>query len=164
MQVASTIAVLALISAVVAFANPARVYLWVKAAHVVSIIAWMAGMLYLPRLFVYHSDVEPGSPQSETFKVMERRLLKAILTPAMIATWVLGLWLIHILYPIPGAWIWVKVACVIALTGLHGYFAGAVRRFARDENTRPARHWRIMNEVPTLLMIVIVVMVVVKPF
>jgi putative membrane protein len=139
-------------------------YLWLKAAHVIAIIAWMAGMLYLPRLFVYHCDAPAGSPQSETFKIMERRLLKGIINPAMIAAWLLGLWLAWDGGWFSSGWFHVKLAAVLALSGLHGYFTGAVRAFAEDRNTRTPTHWRLMNEVPTLLLIVIVIMVIVKPF
>jgi putative membrane protein len=139
-------------------------YAWVKALHIISVIAWMAGMLYLPRLFVYHAEVPTGSPQSETFKVMERRLLKAIMNPAMMATWIFGLWL-----AVEGSWFrsgWLhgKLALVIALSGLHGYLAATVRRFANDANTRNPRFYRVLNEVPTVIMIGIVILVVVKPF
>ncbi len=139
-------------------------YLWLKAAHVIAIIAWMAGMLYLPRLFVYHSQVAPGSTQSETFKVMERRLLKAIINPAMIAAWALGLWLAWDAGLFRQGWLHAKLALVIALSGLHGHFSAAVRAFAQDRNTRSARYWRVMNEVPTVLMVGIVILVIVKPF
>ena len=118
--------------------------------HVIAVIAWMAGMLYLPRLFVYHCDAEPGSVQSETFKVMEQRLLRLIINPAMIVSWALGLWMIYTLYPIPGYWIWVKLAAVIGLSAVHGHFAKAVRLFAEDRNEKSPRYWRMMNEVPTL--------------
>ena len=139
---------------------------WVKALHVISVIAWMAGMLYLPRLFVYHADAPKGSVQSETFKVMERRLDRAITTPAMIATWIFGLWLLH-LY---GAaifsfgWIWLKLAFVLLLSGFHGFLGKNLKAFARDENTRPAKFFRMINEVPTIAMVVIVIAVIVKPF
>ena len=139
-------------------------YLWLQAAHVVAVIAWMAGMLYLPRLFVYHAEVGPGTPQSETFKVMERRLLKAIMTPAMIATWVLGLVLAWQGGWFKSGWLHGKIALVFAMTAAHGMLAGGVRRFAGDQNTRSTRYWRIYNEVPTVLMIGIVILVVVKPF
>ena len=137
---------------------------WVKALHVISVIAWMAGMLYLPRLFVYHAEAAVGSEKSETFKVMERRLLRAIINPAMVATWALGLWLGWKGFAFSAGWLHAKIALVVALSALHGYFSGAVRRFAEDRNVRTARHWRIMNEVPTALMILIVILVVVKPF
>ncbi|GHA23403.1 membrane protein [Devosia pacifica] len=139
---------------------------WVKAFHVISIIAWMAAMLYLPRLFVYHVDAEPGSKQSETFKVMERRLYRAIMTPAMIASWLFGLWLI-IGYQVidwSQGWVWLKAALVIALSGYHGLMARHVKDFAADRNTRPGRYFRFMNEVPTLMMIGIVIAVIVRPF
>jgi protoporphyrinogen IX oxidase len=139
-------------------------YLWLKAAHVIAIIAWMAGMLYLPRLFVYHSQVAPGSAQSETFKVMERRLLKAIINPAMIAAWALGLWLAWDAGLFRQGWLHAKLVLVIALSGLHGHFSAAGRAFAEDRNTRSARYWRVMNEVPTVLMVGIVILVIVKPF
>lgn len=139
-------------------------YLWIKAVHVIAVIAWMAGMLYLPRLFVYHCAAEPGSAQSETFKVMERRLYRAIINPAMIVSWVLGLWLAWKGFGFSGGWLHAKIAAVLAMSALHGYLGGALRRFAADRNERSARHWRIVNEVPTVLMVVIVILVVVKPF
>ena len=139
-------------------------YLWLKAAHVIAIIAWMAGMLYLPRLFVYHADVVPDSAQAEIFKVMERRLLKAIINPAMIAAWVLGLWLAWEGGFFRSGWLHAKLALVLAMSGLHGYFSAATRAFAENRNTKSSRHWRIMNEVPTALMILIVILVIVKPF
>jgi putative membrane protein len=121
-------------------------------------------MLYLPRLFVYHVDAERGSVQSETFKVMERRLLRAIINPAMIATWAAGLWLGWNGFAFQAGWLQAKIVLVLILSGIHGYLSAAVRRFAEDRNEKPARHWRIVNEVPTLLMIAIVILVVVKPF
>ncbi|MBN8959427.1 MAG: protoporphyrinogen oxidase HemJ [Rhizobiales bacterium] len=139
-------------------------YLWLKAVHVIAIIAWMAGMLYLPRLFVYHCDAPAGSVQSEIFKIMERRLLKGIINPAMIVAWLLGLWLAWDGGWFLSGWFHVKLAAVLAMSGLHGYFSRAVRAFAQDRNTRSSAHWRLMNEVPTLLLIVIVIMVIVKPF
>lgn len=143
---------------------PDGAYVWVKAAHVIAVIAWMAGMLYLPRLFVYHCEAERGSVQSETFKVMERRLLRAIINPAMIVAWVLGLWLMWRGNWLASGWMHGKLALVIAMSAMHGYLSAAQRAFAEDRNAKPARHWRIVNEVPTLLMIGIVVLVVVKPF
>jgi putative membrane protein len=150
--------------ALLAWWNPKGFYLWLKAFHVIAVIAWMAGMLYLPRLFVYHSAVTPGSPQSATFKVMERRLLRAIINPAMIATWVLGLWLAWSGGWFASGWLHAKLALVLVLSGLHGYFSASVRAFADNRNTRPARHWRIVNEAVTVLMIAIVILVIVKPF
>ena len=139
-------------------------YDWLKALHVIAVISWMAGMLYLPRLFIYHCDAEKGSKQSETFKVMEQRLLRVIINPAMIVTWVVGLWLAWQSGFWKSGWFHAKVLAVFALSGVHGYFSAAVRAFAEDRNTRPASHWRLMNEVPTVLMIIIVVLVIVKPF
>ena len=137
---------------------------WVKALHVISVIAWMAGMLYLPRLFVYHADAEKGSVQSETFKVMERRLYRAIMTPAMGATWIFGLVMLY-LYGMgifAMGWIWVKLLFVFALSGFHGFLGKNLRAFANDENARPAKFFRAINEVPTVMMIVIVIMVIVS--
>src|SRR6266566_1170717 len=114
-------------------------YVWLKAFHVIAIIAWMAGTLYLPRLFVYHCEAEPGSKQSESFKVMERRLLHAIITPA-------------------------KLVLVIALSALHGFLVRCVREFATDRNRHSQQFYRILNEIPTILMIGIVILAVVKPF
>jgi putative membrane protein len=139
-------------------------YPWAKAAHVIAVIAWMAGMLYLPRLFVYHCDAPKGSQQSETFKVMERRLLKGIINPAMGATWLLGIFLTWSGGWYVTGWLWVKVAAVVALSALHGQFTRWVRDFAEDRSTRPARFYRMVNEIPTVLMIVIVILVIVKPF
>ena len=139
-------------------------YLWLKAFHVVAIIAWMAGMLYLPRLFVYHSESPKGSIQSETFKIMERRLLKAIINPAMIAAWILGLTLAWQGGWWKAGWLHGKLALVLILSGVHGYLARLVKDFAADRNTRPTRYFRILNEVPTVLMVGIVILVVVKPF
>jgi protoporphyrinogen IX oxidase len=139
-------------------------YEWVKAFHVVAVIAWMAGMLYLPRLFVYHAEVEKGSVRSETFKIMERRLLKAIINPAMIATWVLGLYLVFAGGWWKAGWFHGKFALVLLLSGVHGLLARWLKDFAADRNTRPARFYRLLNEVPTVLMIGIVILVIVKPF
>ena len=141
-------------------------YPWILSLHIISMVAWMAGMLYLPRLFVYHAGVAPGSETSEIFKVMERRLLKFIMTPAMIATWVFGFWLLY-LYDfelLKHGYMHAKLGLVLIMSGVHGFYAGSVRRFAADKNTRSAKFWRIMNEVPTLLLIAIVILVVVKPF
>ena len=139
-------------------------YLWIKALHVISVIAWMAGMLYLPRLYVYHCDAEPGSVQSETFKVMERRLLRAIINPAMIAAWLFGILLV-----IHGdlwreGWFHAKFVLLIAMTSVHGAFARWRRHFAADANRHDVRFYRIMNEVPTVLLIAIVILAVVRPF
>ena len=139
-------------------------YEWLKALHIIAVIAWMAGMLYLPRLYVYHCDAEPGSKQSETFKVMERRLLRGIINPAMILTWVLGLWMAWEAGWWWSLWFQIKLALAVALGGLHGYLSRWRRDFEADRNTRPANFYRMINEIPTVLMIAIVVMVVIKPF
>ena len=144
--------------------NPSKLVLWLKAFHVIAVIAWMAGMLYLPRLFVYHCEAEAGSKQSETFKVMERRLLRAIINPAMIATWVLGLWLAYDQALFKAGWLHGKLALVLALTALHGLFSRWVRDFAADRNTHSQKFYRIINEVPAVLMIGIVILVIVKLF
>lgn len=139
-------------------------YDWLKAAHIVSLIAWMAGMLYLPRLFVYHASVSPGdAPQSETFKVMERRLLKAIMNPALIATWVFGSSLAWMSGFYAAPWLQAKFVFVLVMTGIHGWFARIVKDFAADRNRRGHKFYRILNEGPTLLMIVIVILAVIKP-
>ncbi|MCQ3942278.1 MAG: protoporphyrinogen oxidase HemJ [Alphaproteobacteria bacterium] len=139
-------------------------YEWLKAFHVIAVIAWMAGMLYLPRLFVYHCDAEPGSRQSETFKVMERRLLKAIINPAMTVAWLLGAWLAYDSGYYLSGWFHAKLALALLMSGLHGWLVGRVRDFAADRNRHSARFYRIINEVPTMLMVAIVILVVVKPF
>jgi putative membrane protein len=159
-----SIVILAALVALLFMWNPSGLYLWFKAFHIIAVIAWMAGMLYLPRLFVYHCEAEPGSKQSETFKVMERRLLRAIINPAMIATWTFGLWLAWNAGFFSDGWLHAKLALVIVLSAIHGFFSSCVRAFAEDRNTRPQRFYRIINEVPTLLMILIVILVVVKPF
>lgn len=141
-------------------------FLWIKALHVISVIAWMAGLLYLPRLFVYHCAVDPGSEQSETFKVMERRLLRAIMNPAMIAAYLFG----GLMLSTPGVidwsagWIWLKLAMVGGLTWMHHWFALWRKAFAEDRNRHAVRVFRIANEAPTLMMVVIVICVIVKPF
>src|ERR1700753_2291854 len=138
-------------------------YEWIKALHVIAVIAWMAGMLYLPRLFVYHCEAEPGSKQSETFKVMERRLLRAIINPAMIVTWLAGLYLAWSGHWFTARWLHGKLLLVILMSGAHGFFARCVKDFAADRNTRSQKFYRVINEMPTVLMILIVVLVIVKP-
>jgi len=144
----------------------APAYPWLKALHLIAVIAWMAGMLYLPRLFVYHSEIPRGGPEHARFVIMERRLLKAIINPAMIATWLLGITLVLT----PGVidwtagWWHTKLLCVILMSGFHGYLSANHRRFAADERPKSQRYWRIANEVPTVLMVIIVIMVIVKPF
>jgi putative membrane protein len=143
----------------------APLYPWTKALHIISVISWMAGMLYLPRLFIYHCDAEAGSDKSETFKVMERRLLRAIINPAMIASFVFG----GALLATPGIidwsswWIYVKLVLVLILSGMHGVFARWRKDFEADKNTLSTKTFRIANEIPTVLMIAIVILVVVKP-
>ncbi len=139
-------------------------YEWAKALHIIAVISWMAGMLYLPRLFVYHCDAEIGSKQSETFKVMERRLLKAIINPAMIATWIFGLYLMWSAGWYTSGWFHAKLFLVLLMSGVHGFLTSRVRDFALDRNTRSAKFYKIINEVPTVLMILIVILAVVKPF
>lgn len=164
-SMAKTIGIaLASVVVTLVYLYPDNAYLWVKALHVIAVISWMAGMLYLPRLFIYHCAAEKGSVQSETFKVMERRLLKAIINPAMMVTWAAGLWLAWRTVAYMDGWFHVKFLAVLILSGIHGYFSKAVRMFAEDRNAKPARFWRMMNEVPTVLMIIIVIMVIIKPF
>ena len=136
----------------------------IKALHLVSVMSWMAGLLYLPRLFVYHAETTVGSVRAETFKVMERRLLKAIMNPAMVASFAFGIWMIVLA---PGLlyepWMHVKILCVLLMAGCHGVFSKMRRRLENDELPRPPRAYRIWNEVPTVLMVTIIFMAVVKP-
>ena len=145
-------------------ATLAEWYPWLKALHIISVIAWMAGMLYLPRLFVYHTEVAAGSAEGERFKTMERRLLRAIINPAMIATWIFGLLLAEALQAWGELWFQVKFALLIAMSAMHGFLARWRKDFAADRNRHSGRFYRMMNEVPTLLMIGIVILVAVKPF
>jgi putative membrane protein len=139
-------------------------YLWIKALHVIAVISWMAGLLYLPRLMVYHCGVAVGSEQSETFKVMERRLLNAIMRPAMIVSWLAGLYIAWAGGWFSAGWFHAKLALVVLMTAAHEFLAARVRDFARDSNTRSHKFYRIINEVPTLLMVLVVILVIVKPF
>ena len=138
--------------------------LWIKALHIFSVIAWMAGLFYLPRLFVYHADAERGSKASETFKIMERRLLKGIMNPAMIGVWITGLYIAYGFSYFRDGWLHAKVGLVLVLSGFHGYLVGRVRAFAEDRNDKDNRFYRIINEVPTVLLIGILILVVIKPF
>jgi putative membrane protein len=142
------------------------IYPWIKAFHVIAVIAWMAGMLYLPRLYVYHCEVAPGSQEAERFKIMERRLLRIIVNPAMIAVWVLGVTLAFA--PASGGWhqgwLETKFLLVVGLSAVHGFFAKWRKDFARDQNRHSQRFYRLWNEVPAILMVVIVILAVVKPF
>lgn len=142
------------------------IYVWIKALHLVAVISWMAGLLYLPRLFVYHCEAETGSVQSETFKLMERRLAFAIMTPAMIVSFAAGFAMLAINPGLlrAGAYMSLKLVLVFALLGMHVAMLRWLRAFAEDRNTRAQRFYRFMNEVPTLLMIAIVIMVIVRPF
>jgi protoporphyrinogen IX oxidase len=139
-------------------------YEWIKALHVIAVISWMAGMLYLPRLFVYHCDAAVGSQQSETFKVMERRLLKAIINPAMVVTWLAGIYLVWAGHWLGAGWFHGKLLLVLLLSGVHGMLSARVRDFANDANTKSQKFYRIINEVPAVLMVGIVILVIVKPF
>lgn len=161
---ALALVILGAVVAALAYLLPAGAYLWMKALHIIAVIAWMAGLLYLPRLFVYHVDAEIGSVQSETFKVMERRLLKAIMTPAMIVSAITGFWIAIVVHGFQGGWLHAKLALIVVLFAVHGHLAASVRRFVGDNNQRSSRYWRFMNEVPTLAMIGIVILVVVQPF
>ena len=136
----------------------------VKALHIISVIAWMAGLLYLPRLFVYHADTPSGSVQAETFKIMERRLLKAIMNPAMIFTFIFGIWML-VLAPalLTEIWMMIKIVCVFGLAGCHGLFSRMRRDLENDRLPYSSKVYRVWNEAPTVLMIIIVVMAVVKP-
>jgi putative membrane protein len=138
--------------------------LWIKALHVIAVIAWMAGLLYLPRLFVYHAQAEAGSNQAETFKVMENRLLRIIMNPAMIVVWLTGPFLAWRQGMYMDRWLWAKVVLVALLTGFHHALGLWRKDFAADRNSRDQRFYRLINEVPTLLMVGIVVLVIVKPF
>jgi protoporphyrinogen IX oxidase len=164
-----TVLIFAALAAVVVTWRPSQLYLWFKAVHVMAVISWLAGLLYLPRLLVYHCSAETGSRQSETFKVMEQRLLRGIMTPAMIAVWSLGLWMVYDGYIASGAfgpahWLHVKLVLVAALSGVHGMLARWTADFAADRNRHSERFYRIVNEIPAVLMIGIVIMVVIKPF
>lgn len=146
-----------------AFLAPA--YLWLKAAHLLFIIAWMAGMMYLPRLFIYHHGAEKGGEAERNFVVMERRLLKGIMNPSIIAVWILGI-LMLIANPawLSSGWFHVKLLFVVIISGIHGFYSAARKKFEAGERPRTAKFWRIMNEVPFIALIVIVVMAIVKPF
>ena len=139
-------------------------YLWLKALHIIAAISWMAGLLYLPRLFVYHAAAAPGSELAETFKTMERRLLKFIMVPAMTVTWVIGLVLVLQGQWFGAGWFQAKFVLVVAMTIMHGLFAHWVNEFRFDRNTHSQNFYRIINEIPTILMIVIVILATVKPF
>ena len=144
--------------------HPSSLYPWFKAFHVIAVMSWMAGMLYLPRLFVYHRGAEKGSRQSETFKTMERRLLRGIINPAMVVSWALGLWMAYDGGWISAHWLHLKLLLVVALSAIHGMLAHWTLDFAADRNRHSERFYRIANEIPAVLMVGIVIMAVIKPF
>ncbi|KAG1651460.1 Uroporphyrinogen decarboxylase [Nymphon striatum] len=164
LKAAAAIAVFTAFAFAVWFFEIGDLYSWLKAFHVIAVISWMAGMVYLPRLFVYHTDSEVGSVQSETFKIMEKRLLKIIMTPAMLFTWVFGIILAYYSGAYLEIWFVLKLILVICMSACHGFFAKSVKAFAIDANYKTAKQWRLYNEIPTILMIFIVIMVFVKPF
>jgi protoporphyrinogen IX oxidase len=164
LQAEIAIGVMIAVLGVLMFWEMGAFYEWFKALHVIAVIAWMAGMLYLPRLFVYHCEADVGSKQSETFKLMERRLLRGIINPAMIVTWVAGLWLALEGGHYRAGWLQTKFVLVVILSALHGLLARWTREFAEDRNTRSQKFYRIVNEVPAVLMVGIVILVIVKPF
>jgi putative membrane protein len=164
MRAEMALGITAALFGVLLLTRPSGLSPWLKAVHVIAIIAWMAGMLYLPRLFVYHCEAERGSKQSETFKVMERRLLTIIMNPAMVVTWVLGLWLAWDGGLFGWSWLQAKIILVLIMSGVHGFFVRCVREFAADQNQRPQKFYRYINELPTIVMIGIVLLAVVKPF
>jgi len=137
---------------------------WFIAFHILAVIAWMSGMLYLPRLFVYHTETVPGAADSERFKLMERRLIRGIINPSMVAVWVLGLILVWLTGAYADTWFQIKFLLVVVMSGLHGFFVRCWRDFEADRNRRSQTFFRIINEVPALLMVLIVILVVVKPF
>ena len=139
-------------------------YLWLKSLHIFMVVAWMAGMLYLPRLFVYHADAAVGSKESETFKVMERRLLRGIMNPAMIVVWIVGLWMAVSGGWMVAGWMHAKLALVLVMSAVHGFYSKWRKDFEADRNTRSASYYRIWNEVPAVILIAIIVLVVIKPF
>lgn len=143
----------------------AGIYLWIKAVHLIAVIGWMAGMMYLPRLFVYHHQSQKGGEAEGLFIQMQRRLLKGIINPTMIAVWILGI-LMLIANPeiLSSRWFHVKLALVVGISGIHGFYASARRKFEAGERPRTEKFWRAMNEVPFIMLIIIVVMVIVKPF
>jgi protoporphyrinogen IX oxidase len=164
--VRAIIAVAILVALVIALAlwHPSNLYPWLKALHVMAVISWMAGMLYLPRLFVYHCGAEKGSRQSETFKVMERRLLRGITNPAMVVSWALGLWMAYDGGWMSAPWLHMKLLLVLGLSAVHGMLARWTADFAADRNRHSERFYRVVNEVPAVLMVGIIIMVVIKPF
>ena len=164
LRAAAALTAFALLALLLVLYPPDDLYLWIKAFHIIAVISWMAGLLYLPRLFVYHTDALPGSAEAELFKVMEQRLYRVIMQPAMGLSWLLGLYLAWSVYGFQGGWLHVKLAFVLLLSAVHAFYGRAVKAFAEDRTTRTGRQWRLWNEAPALLMILIVILVVVKPF
>ncbi len=146
------------------YADEQSRYLWVKSLHIMAVISWMAGLFYMPRLFIYHTESAVGGEASETFKVMERRLMGVIMWPAMILSWIFGLWIAWSIYDFQGGWLHLKLTLVAVLTAAHVHQARSVKAFSRDERVHTQRYWRLMNEVPTVLMILVVITVILKPF
>lgn len=144
--------------------QPDWLYGWLKVLHIVAVISWMVGLFYLPRLFVYHADSASSGEPAATFVVMEQRLVKVIMNPAMMVSWIVGLWLAWSGFGFLGAWLWIKIAAVVGLTVFHVFLSRSARKFAGGENTMTARQWRMANEIPTVLMIIVVIMVIIKPF
>ncbi|MBP1851852.1 protoporphyrinogen oxidase HemJ [Rhizobium halophytocola] len=164
LRAAIALAVFLLIVAGLVFADESSRYLWVKSLHLIAVISWMAGMFYLPRLFLYHLDSKPDSDQARTFAIMERRLYRIIMNPAMTVAWICGLYLAWEGFGFSGGWLHLKILLALGMTATHIYFGRAVGAFEKGLYIGTGRFWRIANEVPTILMIVIVVLVVVKPF
>jgi len=160
----ASIAVVVLAALAAWWFEPDWLYDWLKVLHIVAVISWMVGLFYLPRLFVYHADAASAGETSATFVVMEQRLVKVIMNPAMLVSWVVGLWLAWSGFGFMGAWLWIKIAAVVGLTVFHVFLSRSARRFAAGENTMTARQWRMANEIPTVLMILVVIMVIIKPF
>jgi protoporphyrinogen IX oxidase len=159
-----SIAVVVLMAVAAWWFDPDWLYGWLKVLHVVAVISWMVGLFYLPRLFVYHADAAASGEPSATFVVMEQRLVKVIMNPAMMVSWVVGLWLAWDGFGFLGVWLWVKIAAVVGLTVFHVFLSRSARKFAAGKNTMTARQWRMANEIPTVLMIIVVIMVIIKPF
>ncbi|WP_417409422.1 protoporphyrinogen oxidase HemJ [Hoeflea sp.] len=160
----ASIAAVVLLALAAWWFEPDWLYGWLKVLHIVAVISWMVGLFYLPRLFVYHADATSVGEPSATFVVMEQRLVKVIMNPAMMVSWGAGLWLAWTGFGFSGAWLWVKIAAVIGLTVFHVFLSRSARKFAAGENTMTARQWRMANEIPTVLMILAVIMVIIKPF
>lgn len=144
--------------------QPDWLYSWIKVLHIAAVISWMVGLFYLPRLFVYHSEAVSGEEPAATFEIMETRLLRVIMLPAMAFVWASGIWLAWIGFSLVGVWLWIKIGLVMGLTVFHLFLAKSAREFKNGSAVRTARRWRMINEIPTLLMLAIIVLVVLKPF